>query len=237
MQFVVSISPMVKKLIIINVAIWLVASLVLQRWFPVFEWFGLVPSSVFFSFHIWQIFTYMFLHSNNDIFHILFNMISLWFFGSELEQRWGKHFFLTYYLVCGVGAAIIYSLVLLFYYIFTGDEMSLLRPVVGASGAVFGVLLAYAILFGDRIMYFMMIFPMKAKWMVAILGFIEVVSLFSSGLSGGVANLAHLGGLISGFLFLIFWTRFKKSKNSKRSKKSGGKLKLVVDNDPPQYWN
>lgn len=237
-------TKMVKVLMIINVIAWIGLVVVLQglvlEGSPIFQWFGLVPNRVIQQFTIWQFFTYMFLHSPS-VFHVLFNMLILWMFGSELEGRWGSRFFLIYYFVCGVGAAVIYSVAVLIYYFITNDYLPLMAPVVGASGAVFGLLLAYGIVFGERDIYFMMIFPMKAKYFALILGGVELVTLLNSGFSGQVANLAHLGGLISGFLFLTFYTRWKSRSVRKSTQKRGRRLKLVVDNekydDEPKYWN
>ena len=245
-------TPMAKKLIIINVAIWLGAILIVQKFFmdepSLFLWFGLIPERMVNGFWIWQPFTYMFLHSYS-VFHIVFNMLLLWWLGADLEQRWGSRFFLTYYLVCGVGAGLIYVLGMTIYYLASGNFGLMTIPVIGASGAVFGLMLAYGLLFGERMVYFMMIFPMKAKYFVLLLGAIEIVSLLNTGGRDGVANLAHLGGLVMGFLFLRFWGKWSQQlmQGSKRKKRKGPKLRLVVDNERkfedkedsegPKYWN
>jgi len=236
----------VKMLVIINVACWLGLVLILQNFLegqPIYQWFGLIPDRLINDFLIWQPFTYMFLHSSG-IFHVLFNMLILWMFGSELELQWGQKFFLAYYMVTGVGAGVLYTICVLLYYFATNNYLPLMSPVVGASGAVFGLILAYGIIFGERLIYFMGIFPMKAKYFAMILGGIEVVTLFSTGFSGQVANLAHLGGIVSGYLFLIFWTRYKSNRPPKGGKKKrhGRNLRLVVNNDSPassepKYWN
>lgn len=237
--------PMVKKLIIINMVLWIGLVIIIQNFLMsqpyFFRWFGLVPSDVLTSFWVWQVFTYMFLHSEN-VFHVVFNMLILWFLGSELEYLWGRRFFLFYYLASGIGAGLIYLFTITLYYLFTGNFAPLTFPVIGASGAIFGIILAYGILFGERIIYFFMIFPMKAKYFVMILGTIEVLNLLNTGFSGRVANLAHLGGLISGFLVLRFWPRIRDWIVKKQTQSRGRKLKLVVDNDKhppkgPKYWN
>ncbi len=239
-------SPMVKKLIIINVGIWLLVQLILGQFvfsdFPLSTYIGLVPAMVIGEFAFWQIFTYMFLHSM-DIFHILFNMLLLWMIGSEIEQKWGSRFFLIYYLTCGIGAGLIYTLGYLGYAIFTGKLGGALVPVVGASGAVFGLLLAYGMVFGDRVIYFMFMFPMKARYFVMILGGVEVLMILTGG-QRGVANLAHLGGLITGFVFLWIWARRKRLGGPKARRPRGGpKLHIVVENEKPdddsgsRYWN
>ena len=116
-------------------------------------------------------------------------------------------------------------------------------PVVGASGAIFGLFVAYGLLFGERVIYFMMIFPMKAKFFVMILAGVEIFTLMGSGMQSQVANLAHLGGLIVGFLFLRFWDKLLIRRKGKSKNRRG--LRLVVDNDKtssgnndgPKYWN
>ena len=236
-------TPVVTKLSILNVAIWIVGVLILQGWFEIHSlkfWFGLVPDKVILDFHVWQFATYMFIHSAG-VFHLLFNMLFLWFLGSELEQLWGKRFFLTYYLVCGVGAALIYTAGAFIYYLITNQDQPLGIPVVGASGAIYGILLAYGILFGDRIIYFFGIFPMKAKFFVMILGGMDFLMLMNAGMNSKVANLAHLGGIIAGYLFLVFYPRIRDRWLRRQTKARGRNLKLVVDNDippkGPKYWN
>jgi len=125
------------------------------------------------------------------------------------------------------------------YYFISGNALPLQAPVVGASGAVFGLMLAFGMIFGERTIFFMMIFPMKAKYFVMLLGAIELVSLLSSGFGSNVANLAHLGGIVAGFLFLIFYTKWQGRRVRKRTKRHGRSLKLVVDNERknPRYWN
>ncbi len=188
----------------------------------------------------------MFLHSKG-VFHVLFNMLVLWWFGYELEARWGTKFFVTYYFTCGIGAGLIYLAGSLAYYWFTGDATSLMAPLVGASGATYGLLLAFGILFGERIMYFMMLFPMKAKYFVLIIGLVEFVTLLDSGMGSQTANLAHLGGIAVGFLFLTVVASYRARGKSPGGGNRGRKLKLVVNNDrrsdepknpnEPRYWN
>lgn len=253
-QTVVPFTKMVKKLVIINVAIWVGLVLILQGMITgssvIFDLFALVPAQVITKFWIWQPFTYMFLHSSG-VTHILFNMLVLWWCGSELELRWGARFFLIYYLVCGVGAGLVYLLGTLIYYLITGSVISLATPLVGASGATYGLMLAYGLLFGDRVIYFMMLFPMKARYFVMIIGAVELLYLMDSGMGSKVANLAHLGGIVVGFIFLAVVARLRMQKSGGGSKR-GRRLKLVVDNERskptgtsasapsdqgPKYWN
>lgn len=241
---VMPLTKIVKYLIIANVGVWFFLQVILEGYlFPSLDlalYFGLVPQNVFLNFFVWQFGSYMFLHDTANVMHLVFNMFTLWMIGGELEQKWGSKGFLQYYLACGVGAALIYFIGVVGYYIATGHVTPLQIPVVGASGAIFGLLLAYGILFSERQMLFMFVFPIKAKWFVLILGAIEVSMLMSRGIAGGqVANLAHLGGLIAGFLYLTIWANLQKRKNGDGG--GGGKrksnLKLIVNNDKPKYWN
>lgn len=240
-------SPWVKRLIIINVGIWILFQMVIEKlifgeiWTETF--FAMTPKSVVESFYIWQPFTYMFFHADN-VFHVLMNMISLWFFGSELEYRWGSNKFLRYYLFCGVGAALIYILGVILLFLIKGTTpLVYIIPVIGASGAVFGVLLAYAILFGERTIYFFGAFPMQARVFIALLAAIEIISLLSQGMGQGVANLAHIGGLVSGYLYLVIWSQIQKRGKGDSGSKKKHNLRLVVDNEKkktnggPKYWN
>ena len=235
------ISPYVKFLIGINVAIWFIFVVVLQGHFldhlQIYHVFGLLPQKIFADQWIWQLFSYMFIHSSG-LFHILFNMFILWMFGSELERLWGSRFFLIYYLFCGVGASLIYLASVWMATSFFGVQEDILsRPVIGASGAVFGLLLAYGYIYGERIIYFMMIFPMKARHFTLLIAAIELVSMLNHGFGSPVANLAHLGGLISGFLFLSFWPIWQKL-NVKKWKIAKGRVHLkVLDNDDTTDWH
>ena len=159
--------------------------------------FGLRPADIFGRLHVWQPITYMFLHAG--IFHILFNMLALWMFGVELERTWGSRYFLQYYFVCGVGAAM--TTVLLSFVPGAFGEQLYYSLTIGASGAVYGVLLAYALYFPNRPIYYMMIFPLPAKVFVAIIGAISLLSSMS-GPGGGIAHTTHLGGLVAGYLYL-----------------------------------
>ncbi len=191
----------------------------------VMEWLGLVPYRVFRYGAVWQLFTYQFLHA--DLFHILFNMLVLWMIGSELEGQWGTRFFTRYYLFCGTAGGLLYILVQFFF----RDSPTSLIPVVGSSGAVYGLLVAYGIIHSERMMLFMMVFPMKAKYFVLLLAGVEfVTTVFGS--RSGVANLAHLGGMLAGFgaLTAIAYKRSRARRPAvKRRRKKH--LKLVINND------
>jgi membrane associated rhomboid family serine protease len=190
------ITPAVRALIIANVAVFLL-TLVAAR--PLIDLFGLTPADVWTRLRIWQPVTYLFLHSPSGVMHILFNMLALWMFGVELERRWGTAFFVKYYFVTGVGAAA--SVLLLSLFPFGWTAPLWVGTTIGASGAVYGLLMAWALLFPHREILFMFIFPLQARVFVLIIGAIALLSAI--GASGGpVANLAHLGGLIVGWLYL-----------------------------------
>jgi membrane associated rhomboid family serine protease len=157
---------------------------------------GLRPADVLLDLKIWQPVTYMFLHGGLG--HILFNMLSLWMFGVELERMWGTAFFTRYYLVCGVGAGVVTILASFF----PGAIGAKLYDAVtiGASGAIFGILLAYGMYFPDRKILFEFLFPIPAKYFVILYGAISLFLAVSGG--GGVAHFAHLGGLLVGWLYL-----------------------------------
>ena len=186
-------TPAIKALVIANVVAFAVS------WFarPVLLTFGLQPADVLGRLHLWQPITYMFLHGG--VSHILFNMLALWMFGVELEKMWGSRFFLKYYFVAGVGAAIT-TIVLSFLPIASLAELYT-SLTIGASGAVYGVLLAYGMYFPNRPIYLYFVFPIPAKYFVMIMGAIAFF-LSMGGPGGGVAHITHLGGLIAGYLYL-----------------------------------
>jgi membrane associated rhomboid family serine protease len=158
--------------------------------------FGLVPTFVIHDLWVWQIATYMFLHGG--IFHIAFNMLALWMFGAELERIWGTQYFLKFYFVTGIGAGALTVLVSLLPFEFAQQLQRSI--IIGASGAIYGLLLAYAMYFPDRPVYMYFVFPIPAKIFVAIMGAIAFFASLSE--SGGVANATHLGGLLVAYLFL-----------------------------------
>jgi membrane associated rhomboid family serine protease len=182
--------PAIKWLIIINVAVFLLGSLTPLG--PVLErYFALTPSDVVTQFFIWQLASYLFLHQG--VLHILFNMLALWMFGSELETTWGTRRFLQFYFFAGIGAGIC---VVLLNYAFRSPEIHTL----GASGAIYGILLAWAVLWPDRIILFFFLFPMKVKYFVMIFGAIAFYNPFNP--NSPVSEFAHLGGMAFGYVFL-----------------------------------
>jgi membrane associated rhomboid family serine protease len=186
---------------VIKTLIWTnVAMFVLSWIFPaVIPLLGLVPNDVIHDFYIWQPVTYLFLHAG--FFHIIFNMLALWMFGVELERLWGTRFFLKYYFVTGIGAALT-TMVLSFLPGVFGETMRY-SVTIGASGAIYGLLLAYGLYFPNRPIYMYLLFPIPAKYFVMILGGIAFLS--SIGGQGGVAYTAHLGGLLFGYFYLKMW--------------------------------
>src|SRR5436190_1332036 len=158
---------------------------------------GLRPYMIVRDFWVWQLATYMFLHGG--IFHILFNMLALWMFGTELERIWGTRYFLKFYFVTGIGAAVLTVFFSLLPFELT---RSLYRSnVIGASGAIYGLLLAYGLYFPDRPIYMYLVFPIPAKYFVMIMGALAFYSSLS-GSNGGIANATHLGGLLVAYLYL-----------------------------------
>ena len=185
------ISPAVKLLIITNVVVFalnlIVGDMMTMR-------LGLLPQAVFEQLAVWQPVTYMFLHSTSGFGHILFNMLALWMIGTDLERTWGTRFFVKYYFITGIGAAATSLLLSAF------SETFYYTTVVGASGAIYGLLLAFALYFPHR-QLILFIFPVPARIAVTILGAIAFLSSFG-GPGGGVAHSAHLGGLVVGYLYL-----------------------------------
>jgi membrane associated rhomboid family serine protease len=214
------ITPAIQWLIIANVAIYILENFLQVFWstptssaYAVFlHYFGLVPSGVTHGLRIWQPFTYLFLHDVQTIWHILTNMFMLWMFGRELELVWGRNRFLQYYFLTGVGAGLIEVLVKTLP-IFWGYPPSD-TPTIGASGAIFGVLLACAILFPDRQVY---IFPLPIKismrTVVIIMTALEFVGTFGVG-GDNISHICHLGGMLVGYLYLRRGTFLYSVRNS-----------------------
>ena len=190
--------PVIKFLLISNVALFVVYFLATHLEIVPLLWLfrslSLIPEWLFLG-AIWQPFTYLFLHSPYGFWHILINMLMLWMFGNDLERDWGPRRFLNYYLVCGVGAGLcdVLSRLLL--------SGNLSGATIGASGAIYGVLLAFGLLYPNRTIYFMMMFPIPARIAVAIMGAIAFLSALG-GPGGGVAHFAHLGGMVIGYFYL-----------------------------------
>ena len=183
-------TPAVKLLVIVNVVMFvlnLIVPLMTLR-------LGLQPQAVWRDYALWQPVTYMFLHDIRGVGHILFNMLSLWMFGTDLERTWGTRFFTKYYFVTGIGAGVTTLVASLFF------DSIYYSVTVGASGAIYGLLLAYGMYFPNRTLI-LIIFPIAAKYYVMIAGALVFLSA-SGGVGGGTAHWAHLGGLVVGYLYL-----------------------------------
>ena len=174
----------VKWLIIINLVIFFL----LLAGYDLISPLGLTPTKVLKG-YIFQLFTYMFLHSG--FFHILFNMFALWMFGKEIEKIWGTGEFIKYYFLTGIGAGL-FTFVL---------SINSTIPTIGASGAIFGILMAYALMFPDNLIYVYFLFPIKAKYLVIFFAIIELVASFRY-TPDGIGHFAHLGGMVVGYIYL-----------------------------------
>ena len=189
-------TPAVRALLVATVAVFLAEFFAPG---PLVGLFGLTPRLLFARATLWQLATYLFVHSPGSIWHILFNMLALWMFGVDLERRWGSRAFTTYYFACGIGAGLCTVLVSLLP--IDAARASYDVPTIGASGAIYGLMLAWALLFPDRQIYFMGLVPMPPRLFVILMGAIAFMSALSA-TNNGVANVAHLGGLLVGWLYL-----------------------------------
>jgi membrane associated rhomboid family serine protease len=182
-----SITPWVKRLLIANAAVFLLLLILAGLGDTISRWLAFRPAALLEPpFPVWSVLTYAFVHAGLG--HFFFNMLALFFFGPPLEEKWGSRDFLKLYFVAALGGAL----------------FSVGQPyasIIGASAAINGVLLAYAMTWPDNVVHVWGIFPIKVKWLVAILGAVSVLS--AAGNSGdGVAHLAHIGGFVTGFLFM-----------------------------------
>ena len=213
-----------RNLLIINVLVYLLASVVELGGKSLTDW-GALHFFMASDFHVYQFITYQFLHGGFT--HLFFNMFALWMFGCVIENVWGPKKFIFYYIFCGVGAGLCQEMVQ--YISFAADGLTSLDPAqilnvngqrlmtvdqimnlsstIGASGAVYGILLAFGMTFpNERIFIFPLPIPIKAKWFVGIYAVIEFTSaMFSVG--DGVAHMAHIGGMLFGFLLILYWRK------------------------------
>lgn len=214
-----SLPPVIKNLLIINGLVWLAQITIGNQ--------GLVDMSGMFALHYvrseyykpWQFLTYMFMHDPGGPMHLLFNMFALWMFGSTLENLWGSKRFLLFYLICGLGAALVhmgalwYDVQRMTELVMAGERTTLdLYAVVngttlGASGAVMGIFAAFAYTFPNTQLFIIPIpFPIKAKWAMVGMIALDLFGGFSSR-SSGVAHFAHVGGALVGILLLVIWNK------------------------------
>jgi len=218
--FMSNVPTAVKNLIIINVLVMIMTSLNENFMYEKSALF--YPTSPFF--HWWQPLTHMFMHGG--FWHLFFNMYTLFIFGSVLERVWGTKKFLIFYFVTGFGAALVHTgveWIQMQYWMAQAADGSMaalnsihslkMTPTVGASGAIYGLLMGYAMLYPDSIMS--LVFPpisMKAKWFVLIFAGIELLTGVT-GIGGGIAHFAHLGGLIFGFILIMYWKKKRRLYN------------------------
>lgn len=180
-SFSFAVTPWVKRLLIANVVVFL-ATMVNPEFF--YRWFAFAPSEVLTR--PWGALTYMFVHGG--LMHLLMNMLVLFFFGPPLESRWGSREFIKFYLICGLGGVALS-------FVFASAW------IVGASAAIYGLMLAFAMTWPNAPIYIWGVFPVKAKWLVGFLFVLSVMSAFGGG-GGNIAHFAHLGGIVTGFLYL-----------------------------------
>jgi len=202
----------VNTLLIINILVFVLLNWLFFANYTIYKFLfsnlSLIPQNILMTpqveqFQVWQCLTYLFLHGS--FMHLFFNMLGLWFLGRDLENIWGKDKFLKYYFIVGIGSGIL-TVLYNIQYVNSYD----IRPVVGASGAIYGLLLAYGILFPNRLLYIYGIFPVKVKNAVifsGLIAFFYSITLTQSGTS----HITHLSGLIIGLLYLKYWTEQKKS--------------------------
>lgn len=200
------ITPVVKLLIVANalVFLWQILAGIVGggegvRIFQLI--FGLTPADFLGKLFLWQGATYLFLHGG--LMHIAFNMFALWMFGSELERIWGGREFLKFYFLTGIGAGIFSVLV---------DPTSTI-PTIGASGAIYGILLAYGLIFPERYIYLYFLVPIKVKYFVGFLAFIVLVSAINQP-GSAISHIAHLGGMVVAFLYLKGWLSWRRVRES-----------------------
>jgi membrane associated rhomboid family serine protease len=186
MRFGPPLTDWVKVLIIVNVAVYIGQMLTNHSFDHIF---GFVPAEAIAGLKLWQFVTYMFLHG--DFWHIFFNMLILWMFGSQMESDWGPDVFIRFYFFAGLGGSVLSWI--------TGP--SSIAITIGASGAIFGILLAYAMAYPNRQVLIYFLFPVKVKYLVIFLGALNFIAAFQH-TSSVIAHFAHLGGLLFGYIYL-----------------------------------
>ncbi len=198
--------PVIKFLLISNVLIYFIEMMNMNTVLGSFALWPIVPDQFralmgeYYHFQIWQLISYAFLHGS--VMHILLNMYALWLFGIALENRWGSRRFAIYYFVCVLGAGLVQLMVTSI-----GFNPAHYYPTIGASGGVFGVLLAYGWFFPNQVLLLLIPpMPIKAKYFVILYGLLEL-GFGITGTESGVAHFAHLGGMLFGFLLIVYWKR------------------------------
>lgn len=214
-------TPMVKRIMIANGAVFIIQQIVHLAYPGYMEnLFGLHHVGFIEELKLWQVFTYMFLHGG--WLHIFFNLFALWMFAGELEQIWGSNLFLRYYIFSGMGAGL--SIALMNYLVFANYQTD---PVtIGASGAVYAILLAYGLTWPNRKVLLYFIIPVKIKYLVLAFGLIEFFGTVSmaSGKAGNISHIGHIGGFIFGLIYYFARLRGTTSNASEKNMKSDGKI-------------
>lgn len=206
-------TPVVKKIMILNGAVFIIQQIAGLKYPGYLEGlFGLHHAGFIMEFKLWQIVTYMFLHGG--WFHIIFNLIGLWMFAGELEQLWGSSRFLRYYLITGIGAGVFIALMNFILY----SEYQIQAVTIGASGAIYAILLAYGMTWPNRQVLLYFVIPVKVKYLVIVFGLIEFFGTLSTaaGTGGNVSHIGHLGGLISGLIYIFISIRRPERDDSAR---------------------
>jgi membrane associated rhomboid family serine protease len=218
----------IRAILIVTVAVWVCQILPGMGGF-VSSLCDLVPYKTFTQFQLWRLFTYLFLHDPRGPFHILFNMLTLWMFGAELERLWGTRRFVTFYCVAGVCSG-------LFSLFTAASPVMWFMPVIGASGAVLALLTVYALYFPSRQILLFFLFPVNVLVAVAIFGFISLMGSVQS--AGTVSHLTHLGGIVVGFLYVkgLPWVRDRLSAARARAEESGRRSQARRLNREERYF-
>jgi len=196
-------SPVVKWLLIVNFAVYIIAVLTFKSFGQYIYYYGAVlPDSLVHAVQIWRLITYQFLHHPSDIFHIVFNLMVLYFLGPMLERQWGSKRFLEFYLAAGAAGGIVYTVL--------ANFLPEVGPMVGASGAIYGVVAAVAVMYPRLKVLLYGIIPMTVVWLVVLVVIVSLLKIAAGKNTGG--ELAHLSGLVMGFFYVKFkpWlTRFR----------------------------
>lgn len=186
-------SPGVKNIILANIAVFVFSTLGGNSFY---EHFGLVPRLVVEQRWLWQPLTYLFVHGG--FFHIFFNVFMLWMFGMPVEAQWGTREFIKFYFICGLGVAAVTIAI--------GPHSSV--PLIGASGAIYGLLVAFAMIYPDSVVYLYFLIPIKAAHMALLCGLVEFFAMTTDG-NQGVARFAHLAGMVVGYIYIRWWSELE----------------------------
>jgi len=226
-------TPALKRILIANAAVWIVA-VILYRMGDgagLLDHLGIVPHRVYPGMELWQPFTYMWVHSTTDFMHVVLNCLFLWMFGGTLERDWGSRAFVKFYMICGVGAGLVVLAV--------GALASATAPTVGASGAIMGLVVAWAISYPNRLVYVFGVFPIKGKYFAMLpIGYAALDFIVGG---SGVSHSAHLGGLAIGALLVTGYWRPTRIRNRLRLMWLRRNLRVIEgrknDEPPGGYWH